>query len=150
MALLNYTTQVDADKTAAEIATMLRKAGAQAVLTEYDPKGEYVSALSFRIDLNGQMLQFRLPTNPDPVLETLLRQKAAGKWSSKRGAPDHAQAVRVAWRIVKDWTAAQLALIETRMVSAPQAFLQYAVMKDGRTLAEKMAQEPGFLLGDGK
>src|SRR5438552_18436509 len=45
------------------------------------------------------------------------------------------QAVRVEWRIVKDWVEAQLALIETRMVTAQQVFLPYAIMRDGRTLS---------------
>lgn len=154
MALLNYSTEIDPDKTAGEIATMLRKAGAQAVLTEYDPGGNYVSALSFRIDLNGQMLQFRLPTNPEPVLRTLKDQyenspRVHGRKRWRGPSPDHAHAVRVAWRIIKDWTEAQLALIETQMVTAPQAFLQYAVMKDGRTLAERISEDPQFLLGHG-
>ena len=46
------------------------------------------------------------------------------------------QATRTAWRIVKDWVEAHIALVETQMVTAPQVFLPYAVMRDGRTLSE--------------
>lgn len=60
MGLLNYTTKIDPDKTAAEIARCLSMHGAQAVFTEYDPEGGYVSALTFRIAVNGQPMGFRL------------------------------------------------------------------------------------------
>jgi hypothetical protein len=60
-----------------------------------------------------------------------------------------AQAVRTAWRIVKDWTEAQLAIIETRMVTTEQVFLPYAVMRGGKTLYEHIQTNPHFLLGPG-
>jgi hypothetical protein len=60
------------------------------------------------------------------------------------------QAVRTAWRIVKDWVEAQMALVETQMVTTQEVFLPYAVMRDGRTLSQHVAADPGLLLGDGK
>jgi hypothetical protein len=45
--------------------------------------------------------------------------------------------VRTAWRIIKDWVQAQLALVEINMVTVPQVFLPYAIMQDGRTLWER-------------
>ena len=54
---------------------------------------------------------------------------------------------RTAWRIVKDWVEAQMALVETRMVTVPQVFLPYTLMRNGRTLSETGAQDPKFLLG---
>lgn len=56
MGLLNYTTKIDPDKTAAEIARCLSTHGAQAVLTEYDPENNYVSALSFKIKVGEQQM----------------------------------------------------------------------------------------------
>ncbi len=145
MALLNYTTKIDADKTAGEISRMLSRAGASAVLTEYDPKEQYVSALSFKMTLGDQSIGFKLPCDWKPVL-TLLEQDR----KVPRSLTNREQAVRVAWRIVKDWVEAQLALIETKMVTTQQVFLPYAVMRDGRTLSEKMAENPQFLLGSGE
>jgi len=55
----------------------------------------------------------------------------------------------VAWRVVKDWIEAQLALLETKMVTLPQLFLPYAVTADGSTLYERIAQQPGLFLGAG-
>ncbi len=59
------------------------------------------------------------------------------------------QAVRTAWRIVKDWVEAQMALVETQMVTTRDVFLPYAVMRDGRTLSQHVQSDPGFLLGPG-
>lgn len=139
MALLNYTTEIDADKTANEISKMLRMAGAKAVLTEYED--EYVKALSFKMEIGGNDVGFRLPSDWKPVLEVMLNQK---------GVPNsycnQEQAVRTAWRIVKDWIKAQLALVETQMVTTQQVFLPYAVMPNGKTLFENVEDDPKLLL----
>jgi len=145
MSLLNYTTKIDADKSAGEISKALRKVGATSVLTDYDPTGEFITALSFKLNLNGQEVSFRLPCDWEPVLEILKRDpKVPGSKCTQE------QAVRVAWRIVKDWVEAQAAIIETRMVSTVQVFLPYAVVANGQTLFEKMAQNPQMLLGGGQ
>ena len=46
---------------------------------------------------------------------------------------------RVAWRIIKDWVEAQMALLETEMVKIEQIFLPYIITKDGKTVYEIMA-----------
>ena len=145
MPLLNYTTKVDADRTAGEIAKCLSMHGAQAVLTEYDPKDSYVTAISFRLNLAGNMISFRLPCDWKPVLQILDDDRKV-----PRSQVNRTQAVRVAWRIVKDWVEAQMALVETKMATTQEVFLPYAIMKDGRTLASAVGQNPGFFLGDGK
>ena len=146
MGLLNYTTKIDPDKTAAEIAKCLSMHGAQAVMTEYDPEHNHVSALSFRIKMGEQSIGFRLPCDWRPVLGVLIQQYDSGKLGRRNGRPDRLQAVRVSWRIVKDWVEAQMALVETQMVTTAEVFLPYAVMKDGRTLAQHAQSDPGFLL----
>jgi hypothetical protein len=145
MALLNYTTKIDPDKTAAEIARCLSMHGASAVMTEYDPEDGSVTALSFKITLNGDSMGFRLPCDWRPVQKVLELQRER----NSRVDPSHTAAVRVAWRIVKDWVEAQMALVETHMVTTQDVFLPYAVMKDGRTLAQTVAENPKFLLGPG-
>jgi hypothetical protein len=145
MPILNYTTKVDADRTAGEIAKCLSLHGAQAVLTEYDPKDSYVTAISFRLNLAGNMISFRLPCDWKPVLQILEDDRKV-----PRAQVNRTQAVRVAWRIVKDWVEAQMALVETKMATTQEVFLPYAIMKDGRTLANAVGQNPGLFLGDGK
>lgn len=143
MPLLNYTTKIDADKTAGEVSKMLAKAGAQAVMTEYDEQHGFVTALSFKMTVNERPIGFKLPVDWRPVLEILKRDPKV-----PQSKCDREQAVRVAWRIIKDWVEAQLALIETQMVTTQQVFLPYAMTRDGKTLYEKV-QEGGYLLGDG-
>ena len=134
MALKNYTTTIDADKTANEIGRMLAKAGAKAVLTEYSDNGEYLESLSFKIRVNDRDVGFRLPVDWKPVQRVLKKQKK----NNSRIKATREQAVRVAWRIAKDWIDAQLAIIETDMVEPEQVFLPYMVTQDNRTLYEQV------------
>src|SRR5438105_12794514 len=91
MPLIKYTTETDPDRTAMEIAKMLSKAGATAILTEYDPEKNYLTALSFRIVLQGQPIEFRLPCDWKPVLTIVERDRDV-----PRRYVNQSQAVRVA------------------------------------------------------
>lgn len=141
MALLKYTTKIDADKTAMEIAKCLSMHGASAVLTEYDEQEGTVTAISFKINLDGNPISFRLPSDYRPVLIILERDR-----NVPRSFKTQQQAVRVAWRIVLAWVEAQMALVETKMVTTQQVFLPYAITGDGRTLSERIAENPKMLL----
>lgn len=143
MSLLNYTTKVSADKTIGEIQRALAKAGASAILTEYDNNG-YIIALSFKIMLNEQEIGFRLPSDWRPVLQILEKDR-----NVPRNKKTQDQALKVSWRIVKDWVEAQLAIIETRMITTTQAFLPYAITPDGKTLYDKVIHS-GLLLPGGE
>ena len=147
MAILNYTTEVPADKSIMEIQTMLAKAGASAIMSEFDDTGN-VTALSFRLKMNDDSISFTLPTDWRPVLKLLEEQREAYRRSGKhfRVAADEAQARRVAWRITKDWVEAQLAIIETRMVTTAQVFLPYAVTSTGETMYQHIASNSQLLL----
>jgi hypothetical protein len=144
MPVLNYTTRVDTYKTISEIQHLLVKAGASAIMTEMDESGNIV-ALSFRIKLEQKDIAFRLPTDWHPVYELL-----KGDTKVPRRLVTEAQAARVAWRITRDWIEAQLAIIETHMVTTAQVFLPYAVTQSGQTLYEYIGQNTHLLLGDGK
>lgn len=147
MALLNYTTKIPAVKTVAEIQGILAVHGAREILIEYGEGGS-VEALSFMIETPSGKLPIRLPVNPDPILKVLQRQKSMGKLRSSIPI-DHAQAVRIAWRIIKDWVEAQMAILETEMVRMEQIFLPYIVTDSGKTLYEGIA-EKHFQLGPGE
>jgi hypothetical protein len=150
MGLLNYTTKIDPDKTASEIARCLSMHGAQAVLTEYDPEGGYVSAISFQIMIGDRKCGFRLPCDWKPVFSIITKGKKAPWGKEAKWKHDwERQAIRTSWRIVKDWVEAQMALVETQMVTTRDVFLPYAVMNDGRTLAQHVETNPGMLLGPG-
>jgi hypothetical protein len=141
MPILNYTTQIDAFKTISQIQQMLAGAGASAIMTEMDGTGSIV-ALSFKIKMNDQDIAFKLPTDWRPVLEVLQQDpRVTPKLKTQE------QAMRVAWRITKDWVEAQLAFVETMMVTTAQVFLPYAITKSGQTLYEHIGQDPKLLLG---
>ena len=142
MSLLNYTTKIDVEKTIGEIQKMLGAHGAQKIMTDYEDK--VISALSFAITINDKTVGFRLPCDWRPVL-TLMKNDP----KVPRRLCDQTQAVRVAWRIVKDWVEAQMALVDTAMVKTQDVFLPYMVMKDGRTLAQNV-DDGKFLLGNGQ
>jgi hypothetical protein len=128
MPILNYTTQIAAEKTVMEIQTMLGKAKAQAVMSEYDDG--VVSAISFRIKTESGVMSFRLPANVQKIYQVLVRQKITPKLRTRE------QAARVAWRIVKDWLEAQLALVSAELADLEQVFLPYAQDETGATLYE--------------
>ena len=128
MPLLNYTTSIAVEKTAGEIMKLLTRAGAIQMLTDYT-NGE-LSAIAFALpSVRGGANTYRLPVDPKPVEAVLRKQKVERRYQSPE------QAARVAWRITKDWIEAQLAIIETQMVSADQVFLPY-MLNGGRTLYE--------------
>lgn len=144
MPLLNYTTQIDAFKTIGDISKLLAKAGASAVMHDYDQSGNIV-ALSFKIKLGDQDIAFRLPTDWHPVLTVLENDyRVTPKLKTQE------QALRVAWRITLRWIEAQVAFIETQMVTTAQVFLPYAVTSNGQSLYEYIGQNTNLLLGDGK
>ena len=130
MALLNYTTTVAARKTMAEVQTLLGSTdGVRSVMATFDDNGKAVG-IAFAVATEHGMRSFTLPIRADEVYATLLRQKIPARYQTR----EHAE--RVAWRIVKDWLEAQLAIIESRMVSLEQVMLPYMHGDDGRTMFE--------------
>jgi hypothetical protein len=150
--LLNYTTEVPAERTIGEIQKMLSSHGVTAMMTEYD--GPHVSAVSFQIKVNDKPLGFKLPCNWKAVMEIMRPKNPRNIYDAKRKAAQEEalkqQAIRVAWRIIHTWVKAQLALVEVNMVTVPQVFLPYMQVGPNQTLYEKISADPNFLLGDGK
>lgn len=136
MGLLNYTTQITTTKSIAEIQAMLARAKATAMLTEFDGAGN-VTALSFKVQTKFGLMPFRLPCDPRAV-QAVLNQQVRDRKIPKRFLNDMDQARRVGWRIIKDWLEAQLAIVETEMVTIEQVFLPYAQTETGATLYEAL------------
>lgn len=135
MPVVNYTTTVSAEKTIWEIQQRLAKHGAKRIAVDYDDAGE-PSGLSFMIihPEHGPRL-FSLPVDTEAMRRVLVRQ-VGGRPGSKATSPE--QAARVAWRVMKDWIAAQLALVETTMVGLDEVMLPYIhVDGHGTTLREQ-------------
>lgn len=129
MPILNYTTTVDAEKSVAEILRMLAKGGAKSVMSRYGPGGK-PEAIIFATDTPMGIQTFTLPIDPARVLTVMRRERLAPRFLN----PQHAE--NVAWRIMKDWLEAQLAIIATEMVTLDQVMLPYMQTDAGTTMYE--------------
>jgi hypothetical protein len=127
MPLLNYTTTVPVKRTIERITDVLVAAGAKQILTEYGEHG-VPTGVVFLADTPLGPRQFVLPVDSWKVKKVLEKEKVPPRFSGI----EHAE--RVAWRILKDWLEAQLAIIKTDMVSLDQVMLPYMKAPDGRTL----------------
>lgn len=136
MPIPNYTTKVPAHRSINEIQSILAQGGARSVNIEYDRLGQ-PEAISFGIEFKGNWVHFRLPSRWQGV-QKALKNEASPRFHSE----EHAQ--RVAWRIIKDWVRAQMAIIEAELATLPEVFLPYAVRPDGKTLYEHF-EERGLL-----
>ena len=137
MPIKNYTTQVNPIKTIGEITQLLVERNANKIVVDYE--GGIPIALTFQLIHKEQPLLFALPANIDGVYKCLVRQKVPKKHSTKE------QAARTAWRIIKVWVEAQVAIIDSEIVTPAQVFLPYAVTKSGKTLYDEIDQT-GILL----
>jgi len=130
MPILNYTTTIAVEKTLGEIQGILARHGIKSISLEYS-KG-IPTGLTFVIPTQFGDRQFRLPANLGGIQKTLQRQYQEGRVAPRFATPEHA--ARVAWRILKDWIAAQMAIVEAGMVRLDEVMLPYLLADDGRTL----------------
>jgi hypothetical protein len=140
MSILNYTTKVPVSRTLGEITAILVQAKAQAIMSEYE--GGRTSHVSFRIETEHGLLSYRLPCNVEGVFAVIKRDSkipAAQRTIEK--------AERIAWRIVKDWLEAQMAMVEAKLAVLPQVMLPYMQTNNGETLYQRFeAKQMGALL----
>jgi hypothetical protein len=132
MAIKNFTTKIDVHQTVSEIHMLLARHGAKKIMFDYEDDGKII-AICFSIETPEGMRAVKLPSNADRVKAVLTKQKASSKTAIDASEE---QAERVAWRIIKDWLAAQLAILETEMVENAQIFLPYFINRAGVTLYE--------------
>ena len=74
MPLLNYTTKIPAEQTAAEIMSILVNKGATEILTHYGSAG-MATGLKWRMETANGAMGFSLPINTDAVFEILTRDR---------------------------------------------------------------------------
>lgn len=142
MPLLNYTTEVDAKKSIDQIQAMLARAGAQRVSVDYSLAGgqPVVSAISFVMPKVFGERPFRMPANIDAIERTLKRQKVPPRYATR----EHCE--RVGWRILKDWLEAQLAIVESGMVTLDEVMLPYLVAGPKGETFYRLARESQLAL----
>ena len=140
MAIKNYSTTISAVQTVGEIQGILAAHGAKSVMMNYDERRE-PNAVMFIVETPLGDRLFKLPANIDEFQKVLQSQKVKC---------DREQATKVAWRNIKDWIAAQMALLETAMVTLDEIFLPYMADKTGSTVYQLYAGGKLPLLGDGR
>ena len=138
MAILNYTTSINCEKSIGEIQKCLVKHGAHKIVTDY--LNGFPSAVTFCLTLNGSMVGFSLPANYSGVLKAMKNDRKV-----PRSKCTDEQAQKVAWRIVKDWVEAQMAIVEAQLADMAEVFLPYAITKNGTTLYKEV-QGNGMLM----
>jgi hypothetical protein len=141
----NYTTDVPAERTIAEIQKLLVQNGARGIATEYDEQGN-IKDIFFKIIVDNKELPFRLPAKADRVYQALWGDKQRSQ-HDRYGKGWKQQAERIAWRICKSWLEAQITLINLEQAKMEEIFLPYLVLPGNITVFEKMKQN-NYLLPD--
>ena len=131
MPIKNYTTIVPANRSIQEIQDALVKNGATGVLYKYEEGTGRIKSLQFILPIKDIETPFSLPVNWKLFQQVLKNQKV-------KRYDDEEYVYRVAWRNIRDWVIAQLALYETQIVELPQIFLPFATNKKGETLYEQL------------
>lgn len=137
MAIKNYTTTVDAFKSIGEIQGELARHGAKQIMMDYEDGSPI--AVSFAMDGPFGPCAFTLPAAVEGTKRVFQRQKVKA---------NDEQAERTAWRNVRDWIFAQMALIESCDVPVTQVFLPYMTNREGKTLYD-IYTSGQLLLSDG-
>lgn len=136
MPTLNYTTKIGVTQTTSEMQAALARHGATKIAVDYT-RGK-PSGLAFALPTPSGSRVFNLPVNVQAVAKLLADQREGrnGYPRSSRVDARPEQAERVAWRVVRDWLFAQLAIIEAEMATLDQIMLPYMQWDEGRTLYE--------------
>lgn len=141
MAILNYSTTVGADKSISEIEMALVRHNVKSVMKNYED-GQVIG-LSFVIDTGYSQVPVCMPARIDACLKVLQEEKKKNPRKNIKATKE--QAEWVAWRILKDWTEAQMALIDIQMAKTEEIFMPYIVDQTGKTLFQKLEKRQ-FLL----
>ncbi len=126
----NYSTEVPPERTIGEITKLLVEKGATSITSLYGPGG-ILAGVHFVLEIGRVPVTFELPVNREGVYNAIMRDKP---WNRNHRVSRSAYEVRVrgqagwvAWRILKDWIEAQMALIESNQAETGQVFMPYAL-----------------------
>ena len=140
MRIKNYTTSVPYIRTISEIEELLTGSGADTVMKKYRGDG-ICEALAFQYQRRG----YKLPCEIEKCLVVL---REVPEYKSKPRQWLEEQAIRVAWRNIRDWLEAQMALIRIGQAEYEQIMLPY--MWDGNETMYDKLKKSQFYLGSGK
>lgn len=132
---LNYTTTIPVHQTVVECQSILASAGASSVAVHFEdgrPAG-----LSFTLKTPHGMRAFTLPVDI-PAMQAVLKKADFSSLKASRSKLDQLVSLEhagmVAWRVVKDWLEANLALIAAQMATLDSVMLPFLHVDGERTL----------------
>ncbi len=128
MGILNYSTTVSAENTAAQVSKMLAMKGVSRTSTLYDGEGR-ACGIGFSMPTPHGVREYELAVNSAGVLAAMTADRSV---RSSYCTPE--QAHKTAWRIMKDWVEAQIAVVEAQLSTLDQIMLPHLVVAEGRTL----------------
>ena len=124
-----------------EIQKCLVKHGAIKIVTDYTD--QIPTSVTFCLVLNGNLSAFSLPANYHGVLNAMkLDSKVPGRLLTDE------QALKVSWRIIKNWVEAQMAIVEAQLADVSEVFLPYVITKNGTTLYNEIESNGMKLIQD--
>lgn len=138
MAIKNYTTTIEVHKSLGEIQGALASHGARKIMVDYDSAGQPIG-VTFGIETPAGPRGFMLPANVAGVKSVFSQQKIRAQ---------EGQAERTAWRNVRDWIMAQMAIVEAGQVDMEEVFFPYLTDGRGRTVYQ-LYQGGQLAIGDG-
>ncbi len=127
-------TEIPAERTAAEVSSCLVQAGAMSISMRYDGNGK-ITGLNWTMKVGPKEVQFAMPARVEPVYKLLVSRRT-GWLADETKNRIRAQAERVAWRQLLRWVQAQLAMIEVGMAQRGEVFMPYIQQADGTTFWE--------------
>ncbi len=126
MPIMNYSTEITVEKSMGEVIGALTRRGVTRISSLFNDDGP--AGVAFTMQTEYGIREFELPVRTAGVLAAM---KADPKVSRAKCTPE--QAARVAWRIAKDWLAAQSALIDADLASLDEVMFPYMIDGRGKT-----------------
>lgn len=133
MNLRNYTSTVPVEKSVAAIERLLAEAGATHIIRTYAEKR--LTGFIFALAVAGKSITFKLPANPAAVKNILAKEMKRPRAGTLKLLQE--QSERTAWKLLHEWVAIQISLIQMGQADAVQVFLPYVYdTLKGETLYE--------------
>lgn len=125
MNLKNYTSEIPAGTTIAQIEAYLANLNVLGISKEYDACKQ-VRAITFHIDHKGKLYTIRLPANVQGVLDFLYKDYLRNTSKPRKKLDDFRdQASRTAWKTQKDWVEIQMSMVSLKQADLVEVFLPY-------------------------
>jgi antitoxin component of RelBE/YafQ-DinJ toxin-antitoxin module len=144
MNLKNYTSSVPVERSIMMIEKLLMDAGALNISKTIE--SNKVTGMVFQIMTEQQMpVVFKLPSKVDQCFK-MMEKNRSPRSIHRQSVKDNLklQAERTAWKLLFDWVAIQVSMIQIKQVELLEVFLPYAYdYKNEQTFFEK-AKGTGF------